>query len=140
HHEVLVRRDGPGLPEMLAVRKSTLGGYIRLFELDELLGAGLLDQDEALVVLVHGLAGEADHALHEGAAFAAPRGGRLRRVEDDDVAARRSAEVETDAAGEHAVARVAETAGVRRPFRAVERRLHRGGRDAVRVDDPLLAR
>src|SRR4029079_7442931 len=109
---------------MLAVRKSALGGEIWLFQLYELGCPGFLDQDEALVALVHRLAGEADDTLHEGAAFAALESGFGRRVEDDDVAARRRAEVEADAAGEHAVARVSEAARIRRAFRAVQRRFH----------------
>src|SRR5439155_4606545 len=59
---------------------------------------------------------------------------------DDDVAAGRRSEVEADAARENAVARVAEAAGIRGALRAVQRRLHGGGRDPVRVDDPLLER
>src|SRR4051794_1376752 len=140
HHEVTVRRDRPGLSEMLAVGKSALGREIVLFELHERGRAGLLDQDEALVVLVHRLPREADDALHERAAFAALESGLTRSVEDHDVAARRRAEVETDTAREDAVARVAEAAGIRLALRAVQRRLHGRRRDAVGVDDPLLER
>src|SRR5204863_1688665 len=128
------------LSEMLAVRKSALGWEIRLFQLHVFGRVGFLDRDETLVVLVHRVAGEADHPLHERAAFAALVGDPLRRVEDDDVAAGRRSEVEADAAREHAVARVAEAAGIRGALRAVQRRLHGGGRDPVRVHDPLLER
>src|SRR5256714_10005814 len=140
HHEVRARRDRPCLSEMLAVRKSALGWEIRLFQLHEVGRVGFLDRDETLVVLVHRVAGEADHPLHERAAFAALVGDPLRRVEDHDVAAGRRSEVEADAAREHAVARVAEAAGARLALGAVQRRLHRRGGDAVGVHDPLLER
>src|SRR3954447_7676520 len=140
HHEVRARRDRLGLSVMLAVRESALGWDVRLFQLHEFGRAGFLDRDETLVVLVHGVAGQTDHTFHERAPFAALVFDPLGRVEDDDVAAGRRSEVEADAAREHAVARVAETAGTRLAFRAVQRRFHRGRRDAVRVHDPLLQR
>jgi len=69
--------------------------------------------------------------------------GLRRRVEDDDVAALRAAELVADAAGEHPVGAAEQPAcgetAEARP-RAVERRLHRARRDPVRVDHPLLDR
>src|SRR4051794_34380275 len=90
--------------------------------------------DEPVVVLAHRFAGGSDYALHECAAFATFLRCPGWRVEDDDVAPRRRAEVETDAARNHAVHRVAETAGILGAPRAVQRRLHRGARDPIRVE------
>src|SRR2546430_5312941 len=141
HHEVRALRDVPGYAEMRAVGEPVLRGDVRLVQLHEPLLPGAPDPDEAVVVLLHRVAGETDHPLDERAAFAALESGFARRVEDDDVAAGRiAAEVETDAAGEHPVARVAEAAWIRGPLGAVEVRLHRRRRDAVRIDDPQLER
>src|SRR5262249_46006830 len=92
----------------------------------------------ALVVLLQGLAGQADEALDERPGLAANRldSLRRRRVEDDHVTPRRVRDGEADPAREHAVARVAEASEP--GLRAVEIRLHRGRRDPVRVDDPVL--
>src|SRR5205085_6651448 len=64
--------------------------------------------------------------------------GRLRCVEDDDLAAVRVAEVVDEPVGEHTVGE-ARPAAHARPG-AVQRRLHRRGRDSVRVDDVELHR
>src|SRR5262249_26675987 len=136
HHEVVARWDVPDLPEVGGVGQPSLRRDVRLLELHELLRPRCANPDEAAVVLAHGLAGEADDPLHERAALAALERCRPGSVEDDDVATRRRAEVETDTAGEHAIAGAPEAARLRRPARTVQRRLHRGRRDAVRVDDP----
>ena len=87
---------------------------------------------------LHALAGKPDDALHERPAGAALRLCGGRRLEDDHVAARRVAEVVEEAIREHAIGEARLAAG--RRTRAVERRLHRRRRDAVRVDDPRLDR
>ena len=79
------------------------------------------------------LAGQADDSLHERAALGACLNGPRRCVEDDDLAALRVAEAVDEAVGDDAV-RMSGEAAVRGAS-AVERRLHRGGRDPVRVGD-----
>ena len=82
------------------------------------------------------LAREPDDPLHERASRSALRLRRRRRLEDDHVSALRIAEVVDEAIREHAVreARLAPRCGAR----AVECRLHRRRRDAVRIHDPRL--
>src|ERR671923_2264060 len=96
-----------------------------------------VDVDEAAAPLPH-IAREADDALDEGAAGAAVLARPLRRREDDDVSPFGIAEVVDEPVREHAVgeARRAAEPG----SGAMERRLHRRGRDPVRVHDPLLDR
>src|SRR5262249_39919412 len=129
HHEVLVLRDGPELTEMDTVRQASFLREVWLFEPHELLRVGSPGPDGPVVFLAHRVARQADHALHERAAFAAFQSGLGRRVEDDDVSTRRRAEAETDTAREHAIARVAEAARAR--LRAVQRGFHRRRWNAV---------
>src|SRR6187397_2520282 len=80
HEEVVALGHAPGLLAVLDVLVAALGRDVGLVELLA------VDPDEALRVLAHGLAGEADQPLHERSSFAAVPLGRLRRVEDDDLA------------------------------------------------------
>src|SRR5204863_6026982 len=84
------------------------------------------------------IAGQADQTLDEDAARAADLRRARRRVEDDDVVALRAPQPVAEAAGEDAVGepRLAPGGGAG----AMQRRLHRAGRDPVRGDDPLLDR
>src|SRR4029453_430297 len=81
HEEVLALRH---LPALLAV------GHVLAPPLRRDVGPLQLlavDPDEALLVLAHGVTGEADQPLHERAAPAASLLGARGRVEDDDLAA-----------------------------------------------------
>src|SRR5439155_3508399 len=94
---------------------------------------------EHVVLVSDGVAGEPDQSLDEGPARVARLLGSDRgRVEDDDLATARAAEVVDEPVREHPVgqARLAPGPGPR----AVKRRLHRRRRDPVRVDHPLLDR
>ena len=83
------------------------------------------------------VAGKPDQALDEDAARARADACGLRRgLEDDDVAAIRVREAVDEPVGEHAVGDPRLAARLRR--RAVQRRLHRGRRDPVRVHHPGL--
>src|SRR6187549_2914939 len=77
HEEVVALRHVPRLLAVLDVLVPPLGRDVGLVELPA------VDPDEALRVLAHGVAREADQAFHERAALAALALGRLRRVEDD---------------------------------------------------------
>src|SRR5206468_540499 len=61
HHEVLPLRDVPRYAEMRAVGEPVLRGDVRLVQLHEPLLSGAPDPDEAVVVLLHRVAGETDH-------------------------------------------------------------------------------
>src|SRR3989337_3531539 len=91
------------------------------------------DEDDAPALLDR-LAGKPDQPLDERAPGAAALERLGRRLEDDDVAAVGVLEAVDETVREHAVgeARLAARLGPR----AVERGLHRGRRDAVRVYDP----
>ncbi len=129
HHEVLALRDDA----LLEVRVLLRGrGQIRLVERFP------VDVDDALARR-DPVAREPDQPLHERPARAAARG-RRRRVEDDDVAARGVREVVDEPVREHAVREARLAAVVLEGVRAVQRRLHRRGRDPVRVDDVGLDR
>ena len=126
HEEVVARRNRPGRPVLgVASRDRDVG-------LGELLA---VDEDDA-VALGPGLSRQRDQPLDVGAACAAAASRERRGREDDDVAAARLAEVVDEPVREHAVGDP-RLAAVRRPG-AVERRLHRRGRDPVRVHHPLL--
>jgi hypothetical protein len=79
----------------------TVGLDVRLVQLRA------VDEDVAARPLGDGIAGEADQALHERPARAAHLLRGLGRVEDDDLAAVRVAEVVDEAVGEYAVERPA---------------------------------
>src|ERR671933_2507833 len=128
HHEVAVL---PDLERLLRLVVAPVGLDVRLLQ------APPVDVDEAAALRPH-VAGQADDPLDEDAARAAELLRPLRRVEDDDLAPVRVAEVVDQPVGEHAVGE-ARLAAHARP-RAVQRRLHRRGRDAVRVDDVELDR
>jgi hypothetical protein len=85
------------------------------------------------VSLRDGLPRQADDSLHECAALGARLDDPRRCVEDDDLAALRIAEAIDEPVGDDAI-RMSREAAVR-GARAVERRLHRRGRDPVRVGD-----
>jgi hypothetical protein len=85
------------------------------------------------VSLRDGLPRQADDSLHECAALGARLDGPRRCVEEDDLAALRIAEAIDEPVGDDAI-RMSREAAVR-GARAVERRLHRRGRDPVRVGD-----
>src|SRR6266436_5494135 len=120
HEEVVALRDLRPTARRLVV--AAVRGDVRLLELDP------VDVDDA-VALADCLAGQADQALHERAAGAAANLRLRRRVEDDDLAPLRIAEVVDEAVREHAVAE--SRFATRRGLRAVERRFHRRRRDAV---------
>src|SRR5580765_2833778 len=132
HEEVLAGRDVPGLPRVLGVLLAPVGRDVGLAQLV------VVDVDEAVRVLMDQVAGQPDQALDERAALAAVLFRRLGRVEDHDLAAVRAAEAIDEPVREYSVGvtRLAAVAGVR--VGAVERRLHRGRRDPVRVHDPGL--
>src|SRR6186713_1814272 len=130
HHEVVAGRDLHG-PELLARAPVRLEVRLpQLLAVDE-------DVPEALLQAhLDGVAGQPDEPLDERAAGAALHPRSIRRVEDDDLSAAGVAQVVDEPIREYAVgeARLAAGCGTR----AVERRLHRGGRNAVRVDDVRL--
>src|SRR3954463_1584520 len=132
HEEVAALRHVPARATVGGVLRAPLPRDVGLVQPDP------VDPDEGLPVLAHEVARQPDQALHERAALAALLLGRRRRVEDHDLAAVRLPEAGDAAVGDHAAgdARLATGAGAR----AMQRGLHRGGRDPVRVDDPGLDR
>src|SRR5580765_1079512 len=132
HEEVLPDRHAPALLAVGGVAVAPLLLDVRLVQLL------VVDQDEALLVLVDEVARQADQPFDEDAALPALLLRRGRGLEDHDLAAVGVAEPVDEAVGQHPVgeARLATDA---RP-RAVERRLHRRRGDLVRVDDPGLDR
>src|SRR6476660_8738227 len=96
---------------MLRVGQPPVIREVGLFELHERLVVRTADPDEATVVLADGVAREADDSLHERASLAALECGLARRVEDDDVTARRRAEVGEVREGKQAVVEVPKQTG-----------------------------
>src|SRR5512133_2464799 len=132
HEEIVAGRHAPGLLPVGDVALASLLLDVRLVELL------VVDPDEALLVLVEEVARQPDQPLDENAALAAVLLGRRRRLEDNDLAAVRVTEAVDEAVGQHAVGE-AGLAARARPS-AVQRGLHRGRWDLVRVDHPGLDR
>src|SRR4029453_3202659 len=128
HHEVVPFRDP------LRVVRVEVAAALRDVRLDQLLP---VDVDLAVPLLPQ-LPRQADDPLYERPGRRALLGGARRGVEDHDVAALGIAEVVDEAVREHPVREARQAAGA--GPRTVETRLHRGRRDAVRVDDPRLDR
>ena len=121
--EVMARRDLWPRGGLVVAKRRVDVRLVQLLAVDvDLAGA-----------LGHTVARQADQSLHERrAAVAGAALRRLRgRLEDDDLTALRIAEPECEPIGDHAVVVAALTPGAR--LRAVERRLHRRGRDPVRL-------
>src|SRR6266566_8175530 len=102
HEEVHALRHAPAAVPVLHVVLPSPGLHVRLVELLP------VDPDEALRVLVDAIARQADQALDEGPARAAGAlreidAVLLRRIEDDDLAPVRVAEVVDQPVREHAV-------------------------------------
>src|SRR5919106_270868 len=128
HHEVLPCGHVRGeVPPPTALRLD-----VRLLE-------PLAVHPDDAVSLLEVIAGKADEPLHEGlpgAAALEAAGRRGRRLEHDDLAALRIAEAIDETVREHPVRETRHAP--RRGLRAMERGLHRGRGNAVRVDDPGL--
>ncbi len=122
HEEVVPGRHAPGAGDVVVFRVRR----VRLVQ-------ALAVQRDHAVVLGDRVAGQADQALHERAALAALDRGLGRSGEDDDLPAGRRGEAVGEPVDDHAVAeaRLAPGAGAC----AVQRRLHRRRRDAVRLRD-----
>jgi ATP-dependent Clp protease, protease subunit len=124
-HSVVAHEEVPAGRHLPRVRDR-----VPQFRIDVRLVERLAVDRDVAVPLRHGVSGEADQPLDERAAD--PAGGRG-RVEDDDLPTLRAPEAVGEPVGDHAVVETA--LAPRTWFRAVERRLHRGGGDAIRLGD-----
>src|SRR6188474_3139539 len=127
HHEVAPLRNLPAVRSLVALARGHVG-LVQPLSVDE----------DGAVPLLDGVARKPDDPLDEGPARTAGFESLRGRVEDDDIAAMRVAEVVDEAVREDAVRVARETTRLR--LGAMERRLHRRGRDPVRVHDPGLDR